>query len=563
MGGRIAYHQMACVKLGIVLVLFAFTAAAEEDLPCAERDVGIEGRSIVCVCNATYCDTITREEPAPGTFVAYTSNNAGLRFAKSYGYVQTINATVADEEEEYPEPEQKDYEEDERLLDINLEDIPAILETIRSNVTLRMFLATRHQFIEGFGGSVTDSASMNWRKLSDRTQRNFINTYFGAKGIEYNLIRVPIGGSDFSTHPYTYNELPWNDGALTNYSLTEEDLFFKLPMIKMSQQAATDEIKITASTWSPPVWMKTNEKITGFAQLKPEFYQSYADYHMRFLEEYEKAEVKIWAITTTNEPINGIVPFVDFNSLGWWPWQLGRWVANNLGPTIRNSRFNKTLILAVDDQRYILPIWLKGMEREDPRSIEYIDGIAVHYYGNFVPGKILTRIQEMYPGKILLSTEACEGPMPWDLLKVAIGSWRRARRYTTSIIEDLNNFVVGWMDWNLCLDPGGGPNWVHNYVDAPILVYADKDEFIKQPMYYAMGHFSKFIPRGSRRVQVARRSLGTLENVAVLTPKGNVVIVLQNRRRHEVNTTIRISSRKYIELTMEPESIKTVEINHN
>lgn len=95
--------------------------------------------------------------------------------------------------------------------------------------------------------------------------------------------------------------------------------------------------------------------------------------------------------------------------------------------------------------------------------------------------------------------------------------------------QDLNHFVVGWIDWNLCLDPEGGPNWAHNYVDAPILVYGEDDEFIKQPMYYAMGHFSKFVPRGSRRIRVSRRSLISVENVAFIKPNGNIVIVLQNR----------------------------------
>lgn len=99
----------------------------------------------------------------------------------------------------------------------------------------------------------------------------------------------------------------------------------------------------------------------------------------------------------------------------------------------------------------------------------------------------------------------------------------------TSIFQDLNNYVVGWIDWNLCLDPQGGPNWAYNFVDAPILVYGEDDEFIKQPMFYAMGHFSKFIPRGSRKIRAARRSLGTLENLAVLTPRDTIVVVIQNR----------------------------------
>ncbi|KAL0839787.1 hypothetical protein ABMA28_016422 [Loxostege sticticalis] len=287
-------------------------------------------------------------------------------------------------------------------------------------------------------------------------------------------------------------------------------------------------------------------------------------YFYRFIEEYSKAQVKIWAITTTNEPINGIVPFAPFNSLGWLPSQMARWVANNLGPTIKNSRFNDTLILAVDDQRYLLHFYMMGMEREDPKALDYIDGIAIHYYGNFVPPAILTALQNRYPDKILLSTEACEAAMPWDINrhKVLLGSWTRARRYITSILEDLNNDVVGWIDWNLCLDAGGGPNWADNFVDAPIIVFPENDEFVKQPMYYAMGHFSKFIPRGSRRILVGRTSLFQLEHLAVMTPQGNIVMVIQNRFFREMNVRIRINL-KLLAFVMEPRSVKTIEINMN
>lgn len=93
----------------------------------------------------------------------------------------------------------------------------------------------------------------------------------------------------------------------------------------------------------------------------------------------------------------------------------------------------------------------------------------------------------------------------------------------------MNHHVVGWIDWNLALNPHGGPNWVDNFVDSPILVFGDDDEFIKQPIFYAMGHFSKFIPRGSRRVRVVRRSLATIQNVVLRKTNGNLVMVLQNR----------------------------------
>ncbi|XP_038213585.1 lysosomal acid glucosylceramidase-like [Zerene cesonia] len=528
----------------LFLVALIYTVAiAKCDLPCAARDVGIEGRSIVCVCNATYCDTVTRSPPAVGSYVVYTTSKSGKRFEKHSGIIsRSNNGKYDDETQETNNGNQR---------------------SIWTSVTLNLHPSYQHQTIQGFGGSVTDAAGYNWNKLSHTTKSSLIRSYFSEEGLEYNIIRTPIGGSDFSTHPYTYNEYPWNDSALTNFTFSYEDIFLKVPMIKNIQSVAKEEVKVMASTWSPPVWMKTNERITGYGQIKPEHYQTYADYHIRFMELYKQAEIDIWAITTTNEPINGILPIVRFNSLGWFAADLGRWVGANLGPTIRNSRFNKTLIFAVDDQRYLLHWYLSGMERGDKNSLNFVDGIAVHYYGNFVPPTILEDLHRRY-NKIMIATEACEGPMPWHPMKVKIGSWERAQRYAKYILEDLNHYMAGWIDWNLCLDENGGPNWAENFVDAPILVYPERDEFIKQPMFYAMGHFSKFIPRGSRRISVTNSilSFGRIDNAAFITPQGNIVLVLHNINTSDLNVSIRINN-QHIDLVAEAESIKTVEINPN
>ncbi|XP_032512126.2 lysosomal acid glucosylceramidase-like [Danaus plexippus] len=543
---KMGFQKMYTIIVIAIWLCLALEATA--DMPCNARDVGIQGRSVLCVCNATYCDTITRDAPARGRFVSYTSSKAGKRFQKGGGPIQI------------------DFSKSQKSANkvhVNEDFLDKIQPKFLDSASYTLISEIQYQSIEGFGGSVTDAASINWQKLSPGAQDHFVNSYFSKNGLEYNLIRTPIGGADFSTYPYTYNEYPINDYNLSNFSLSEEDYKLKLPLIKRGQAVSTSEIKVTASTWSPPVWMKTNNAITGFAQVKPEFYQSYADYHLRFIEEYDKENVTVWAITTTNEPINGMIPFVDFNSLGWFPWDLGRWVANNLGPTIKSSKYNKTLILAVDEQRYLLDLYLEGMLAAAPKAIDYIDGIAVHYYGNFFPAQVLTNLQERYPGKIILATEACEGPMPWDVMRVKIGSWERADRYTKHIIDDLNNFVVGWLDWNLCLDEDGGPNWAHNYVDSPILVNGEKDEFYKQPMFYAMGHFSKFIPRGSKRIQVVRTSIGHVENVAFITPERNVVMVLHNPNNSVRRVRITVAWRRYIDVTLDPESIQTVEVNLN
>ncbi|XP_063832884.1 lysosomal acid glucosylceramidase-like [Ostrinia nubilalis] len=485
-------HKVLCVV--VLLVAQGFT-----DKPCAERQ--ISGQSVVCVCNSTYCDELTRETPEEGTFVSYTSSESGLRFQKGIGSLSESNETGNN--------------------------------TGSCGYSLTLDTSTVFQTIEGFGGATTDAAGINWKNLTDATlQQILIDSYYSKSGLEYSMARVPIGGTDFSTHPYAYNELPKDDVKLANFSLAYEDFEYKIPMLKAILAAATKPVHLVATTWSPPAWMKTNDQYTGFSRLKPEYYQTYADYHVKFLEKYTAEGIPIWGITTTNEPINGVFNLASFNSLGWSPSDMGSWIVNNLGPTIRNSTFKDLKIITLDDQRVTIPVWFNLMIKKYPEALQYIDGVGVHYYTDkFVPASVLSLISNSHPDKFILATEACEGSAPWQTEKVILGSWTRAKSYIVDIIADLNYNVIGWLDWNLCLNDQGGPNWVKNYVDSPIIVYPEKNEFIKQPMYYAMGHFSKFVPRGSRRIKsTEKKSLlsSSLDNVAFITPYNTVVVVVYN-----------------------------------
>jgi O-glycosyl hydrolase len=104
-------------------------------------------------------------------------------------------------------------------------------------------------------------------------------------------------------------------------------------------------------------------------------------------------------------------------------------------------------------------------------------------------------------------------------------------KFDISDLQILNYDVVGFIDWCLCLNPQGGPAWTENYVDSAVIVFAEKQEFLKQPMFYALGHFSKFIPRGSRRIDVAQQRLllySGVDHVAFVTPRNTIVVVLYN-----------------------------------
>ena len=132
--------------------------------------------------------------------------------------------------------------------------------------------------------------------------------------------------------------------------------------------------------------------------------------------------------------------------------------------------------------------------------LEYVSAVAFHWYtsGTKVSYQTLEDFHSEFADKIefMLMSEACAGSMPPGTDKT-LGIWSRAESYASDIIEDLARHTAGWIDWNMALDMGGGPSWAQNFVDSPIKVDAEKGEFYKQPMYYALAHFSRIFPPGS------------------------------------------------------------------
>jgi glucosylceramidase len=243
----------------------------------------------------------------------------------------------------------------------------------------------------------------------------------------------------------------------------------------------------------------------------------------------KEQNISFWAISTGNEPLNGMVAeqFVKFMSLGWSPRDQGRWVVHNLGPAIaESSSVSHVKIVAGDDQRYTIPWWYEKMHLAHPEVSKYVEGLAVHWYGDkYVDSKFLDVSSEKYPDKFIISTEACSGDKPWELHQPVLGYWGRCEDYALDIIENLNHHVVAWVDWNLILDENGGPNYAQNFVDSPIV--GNVTEIFKQPLFYAMGHFSRFITPGSVRI-FGKSSHKLIKSTAFLRPDGYVAVVLYN-----------------------------------
>nr|CAH7746787.1 unnamed protein product [Callosobruchus chinensis] len=175
------------------------------------------------------------------------------------------------------------------------------------------------------------------------------------------------------------------------------------------------------------------------------------------------------------------------------------------------------------------PLSLPCFQLFENEAVEkYIDGIGIHWYADrLVSSSKLTQTYEAFPGKFMVSTEASLGFIPL-LPHVVLGSWDRAERYAFDIMDDINNYVGGWVDWNMVLDTDGGPTYISNFLDSPIIVNATAGEFYKQPYFYVIGHFSKFVPRSSVRIEVAH-SDKDLTVSAFRRPDNGTALVILNR----------------------------------
>lgn len=243
------------------------------------------------------------------------------------------------------------------------------------------------------------------------------------------------------------------------------------------------------------------------------------------------------------------------------PENQGKWIAENLGPSLNNSEFRDIKLFAGDDQRYTYPWWFEHLNSHSPKAMEFVSGLAVHWYWDrMISPQHLNEAIDKFPGKILLNTESCIGDKPFEVHGPVLGSWSRAERYALGIIQDLQHHVAGWIDWNLLLDERGGPSYVNNTVDAAVILNSTThNEFYKQPIFYVLAHFSKFIPPGSVRISASLNGFraSNIKTVAFLCPDNKVSVIFYNhsdkKRLIEFTDILRGS----FEINLEPRSITT------
>jgi glucosylceramidase len=360
-------------------------------------------------------------------------------------------------------------------------------------------------------------------RLDAEKRREIARRYFHpAEGIGYSLCRTHMNSCDFSLGNYSCDDTD-GDTELSRFSI-ERDKKYLIPFIREAGNVPAADFKLFASPWSPPAWMKTNRDMNNGGRLKPELRDAWARFYSRFTRAYEEEGIRLWGVTVQNEP-NAVQ---TWDSCIYSAEEERDFVRDFLGP--RLSRDGLDVKIMIWDHNRDLIRERATTILSDPEAAKYVWGIGFHWYsGEEFENVSLTHAA--YPQKHLLLTEAS------IMGGVKLNLWDRGEIYAHHIINDLNNWAVGWVDWNMVLDLAGGPNHVSNFCDAPVIVDTERGIVHYQSSYFTMGHFSKFIRPGALRIGCASSSK-RVETTAFRNPDGSVALVVMNASAERYPVTL-------------------------
>ncbi len=378
----------------------------------------------------------------------------------------------------------------------------------------------RFQTIVGIGAAITDASAETFAKLPKEKQLELMEAYFDKKkGIGYTLGRTHINSCDFSSASYTY--VAEGDQELKSFSI-QHDKAFRIPFLKQAIKTAGGQLSIFVSPWSPPAFMKDNNSMLKGGKLLPQYYQAWANYYCKFIKAYEKEGIPIWGTTIQNEPMANQI----WESCIFTAEEERDFLKNNLGPTLEKEGLGDKKIIVWDHNRDLMN-HRANVIFEDSVASKYAWGIGFHWYETWSGGEPmfdnLAKVRESYPTKNLVFTEGCVEKFKPEQYQL----WANGERYGRSMIHDFINGTVAWTDWNILLDETGGPNHVGNFCFAPIHANTKTGELIYTPSYYYIGHFSKFIHPGAKRVSTAT-SRSQLLSTSFVNENGEMATVVMN-----------------------------------
>lgn len=376
------------------------------------------------------------------------------------------------------------------------------------------------QTLVGIGGALTDAAAETFAKLPKDKQQEFIKAYYDPKeGIGYTLGRTNMNSCDFSSESYVY--VDENDKELKSFNIAH-DRKFKIPLIKQALAATGGKLTLYISPWSPPAWMKSNNDVLLGGKLLPEYRQSWANYFVKYINAYEKEGIPVWGLTVQNEPMAKQM----WESCIYTAEEERDFIRDYMGPTLEKAGLSSKKLIAWDHNRDLVYQRASTL-LNDAKASKYIYGIGYHWYetwtGSNMQFENLKRVAESFPDKKLIFTEGCVENFKLD----KINEWRLGERYGYSMVNDFNCGTIAWTDWNILLDDKGGPNHVGNFCFAPVHADTQTGKIYYTNSYYYIGHFSKFIPAGSKRIACSTNR-DVLLTTAFRTPDGKTTVVVMN-----------------------------------
>lgn len=384
---------------------------------------------------------------------------------------------------------------------------------------VRVYPNIKKQKWYGIGGALTEASCYNIFKLEVDKQKDLIQAYYGKNALDYNLGRVSIGSNDFCLDTYELTKKK----DLSDFSI-ERDEKYIIPIIKEIQKEKN--LTLVASPWSPPAFMKDNGNLLEGGKLKKEYYTSFAKYLKKFIEEYYKKGIPITYLTIQNEP----------NAKQ-------RWESCVYSLKEQKELINKYILPEMKDVDTKILLW--DHNKENLFDVvthlfiksKKIAGIAFHsYQGQHSTN--LDLVHTYYPNLLLFHTESCCGYSKYNEIE-----WvHDAEIYLINIINDINHGLNGYIDWNIFLDFYGGPNHKENYCKSPIILNEEGNDYILSPIYYYLGHISKYIKPGDFIIPIDVYRLDLL-GVAAVNNK-QVVITLLNITNDEIEVDVVVEQKR-------------------
>ncbi|EKE8066986.1 lysosomal glucosyl ceramidase [Salmonella enterica] len=448
------------------------------------------------------------------------------------------------------------------------------------------------QQIDGFGGSFTEGAGVVFNSMSEKTKAQFLSLYFSAQEHNYTLARMPIQSCDFSLGNYAYVDSsadlqqgrlsfsrdeahliplisgalrlnphmklmasPWsppafmktnndmNGGGKLRLSFSRDEAHL-IPLISGALRL-NPHMKLMASPWSPPAFMKTNNDMNGGGKLRRECYADWADIIINYLLEYRRHGINVQALSVQNEP----VAVKTWDSCLYSVEEETAFAVQYLRPRLARQGMDEMEIYIWDHDKDGLVDWAE-LAFADEANYKGINGLAFHWY----TGDHFSQIQylaQCLPDKKLLFSEGCV-PMESD----AGSQIRHWHTYLHDMIGNFKSGCSGFIDWNLLLNSEGGPNHQGNLCEAPIQYDAQNDVLRRNHSWYGIGHFCRYVRPGAR-VMLSSSYDNLLEEVGFVNPDGERVLVVYNRDVQERRCRV-LDGDKEIALTLPPSGASTL-----